>query len=336
MTAEPTNAVVTVPEARHAIIDVLVSVINYRTADMTIACVRSVLEDVGDLDVHVVVIDNRSDDGSAEVIEAWIATLGSAPRVSLLRSATNAGYAGGHNQGIASRPARTAMILNSDALVRPGAIAALFAALQRDPGLGMVAPRLEDEDGTPQISCFRFASPLSELARGAQIGPLSRLLARWNTALSTTPDPRQIDWVSGACILKRAEMIAAIGPMDEGYFMYFEDADYCLRARRGGWRVALAPEARVVHLRGGSAPVKALNAARKRLPAYFYASRTRFLYRAHGRAGLLAANVLWWLGRGLNFTRYLIGDPPRRIAGEPADLWINFADPLGDRRAPEV
>ena len=315
-------------------LDLVVSVINFRTADMTIDCVRSVLADIGALRAHVVIVDNRSDDGSADAIESWIAGLGSGAPVSLLRSATNAGYAGGHNQGVAFLPARRAMILNSDALLRPGALATLLAALDADPRLGIVAPRLEDLDGSPQISCFRFASPLGELIRGAQLGPVTRLLRRWDTSLPVNPPPDRIEWVSGACMMKRSEMITDIGPMDDGYFMYFEDADYCLRARRAGWRIAYAPQARVVHLRGGSAPVKKLTAARKRLPAYYYASRTRFLHRAWGRGGLLAANLLWLLGRGLNLGRYLIGDPPRRIAGELRDLWINFADPLGDRRAP--
>lgn len=316
--------------------DILVSIINYRTPAMTIDCVRSVLDDIGDLDVHVVVVDNRSDDGSADEIFAWIATLGPDAPVTLLRSETNAGYAGGHNQGVAFRPAEAAMILNSDALLRPGALSTLLDALRADPGLGMVAPRLEDPDGTPQISRFRFATPASELIRGAQLGPVTRLLRRYETSLSVDADDAAMEWVSGCCILKRAELIADIGPMDEGYFMYFEDADYCLRARRAGWRIAYVSQARVVHLRGGSAPVKSLNAARKPLPAYYYASRTRFLTKAWGRAGLLAGNVLWLLGRCLNFARYLIGDRPRRIAREPRDLWINFLDPLGDRRAPRA
>jgi hypothetical protein len=130
-------------------------------------------------------------------------------------------------------------------------------------------------------------------------------------------------------------MVRALGPMDEGYFLYFEDVEYCLRGQRAGWRVHHAPEAVAVHFRGGSGPVKSLAAARKRLPGYYYASRTRFLYQAHGKAGLLAANLMCYLGRAIaNLTR-LFG---RRIKPMPdrelTDIWINFSRPLGPRLAP--
>jgi len=124
--------------------------------------------------------------------------------------------------------------------------------------------------------------------------------------------------------------------MDEGYFLYFEDAEYCRRMRRAGWRIARAPEARVVHFRGGSAPVKALAARRARLPAYYYAARTRYFRQAHGRAGPLLANLGWHLGRGLAQGRRLFARPvPPAIEAEARDIWTNFTDPLGDRRAPD-
>lgn len=319
---------------------VSVSIINYRTAEMTIRCVESALADLdgvggGDpIDGHVVVVDNRSGDGSADAIAAWIDRAGVGARVTLVRSATNSGFSGGHNQGVAARRAEAYLVLNSDALVRPGAVGALLAALRADPGLGIVGPRIEHEDGAPQISCFRFPSPWSELARGAGIAALDRALSRRAVAIGIEPDPAEIEWTTFACVLLRGSMAEAVGPMDEGYFMYFEDADYCLRAARAGWRVGHAPQARVVHFRGGSAPVKKLAAARKRLPGYFYAARTRFLHAAHGRAGLLAANLAWVLGRGLSFLKLLAGRTPRRVEREALDMWINVLDPRGDRRAP--
>jgi GT2 family glycosyltransferase len=122
--------------------------------------------------------------------------------------------------------------------------------------------------------------------------------------------------------------------MDDGYFLYFEDTEYCLRAARAGWSVAYVPQARAVHFRGGSGPVKAMAAAKKRLPAYFYASRSRFLYQAHGTAGLWLANLAWLSGRGLAQLRRLAGKPvPPSNAAEARDIWINSLSPLGDRRA---
>ena len=320
-------------------LDIVVSIINFRTAEMTISCVQSVLDDLGDIRGHVVVVDNASGDGSDDEIAAWLeaqtAAQGTALPVSLVRSPDNTGFSGGHNQGMGHLEARYYLVLNSDALLRPGFLATLLAAAEARPEIGFFAPRIEYEDGAAQINCFRFAGPLSELMRAAQTGPVSRLFRHRIIALSETPDPANIEWASFACILLRGEMFRALGPMDEGYFLYFEDAEYCLRARRAGWRIAHVPAARAVHFRGGSGPVKTLQKAKKRMPGYFYASRSRFLYQAHGRAGLLGANLLWHLGRGIAQARRLLGRrPPPAAVGEAKDIWINAFDPLGPRLAP--
>ncbi len=316
-------------------LDVSVSIINFRTADLTIQCVRSVLDELDGIDGHVVVVDNWSDDGSADAIAEWIAAQGPDVPVTLVRSPTNTGFSGGHNQGIGARLASYYLVLNSDALLRPGFLGTLLAAARAaPPEIGFFTPRLEFDDGTPQISHFRFPGPISEFIRGAGSGPVTKLFARYDIPLGTEPDEDEVGWASFACILLSHAMVDEIGPMDEGYFLYFEDSEYCLRARRAGWRIRHVPAARTVHFRGGSAPVKKLVAARRRVPAYFYASRTRFLYQAHGWAGLLAANLLWHSGRAVAQLRRLAGKRvPATVEAEARDIWTNFLDPLGDRHA---
>lgn len=316
---------------------ILVSIINYRTGEMTLACVRSVLEaaaGVAGAEVRVAIVDNRSDDGSAEQIEEWIAAQQPPVPVTLVRSPVNSGFSGGHNLGVAQGPADFYLVLNSDALLRAGFFEAMLAAADRAPECGLFAPRIEYDDGTQQNSCFRFPGPASELIRGAASGPVTRLLHRYEVSLTMPPAPGAIGWASFACILLRGAMVTRIGPMDEGYFLYFEDAEYCLRARRAGWGVAYVDAARAVHFRGGSGPVKSLAQERRRLPAYFYASRSRFLYQAHGRAGLVAANLAWHAGRALAQLRRLTGRrvPPSNAA-EARDIWTNALTPTGDRRA---
>lgn len=317
--------------------DLVVSIINFRTADLTVACLRSVLDDLDrtdDLDGHVVVVDNCSSDGSAERIEAWIAEEAPGAPVSLIRSATNSGFSGGHNQGMAAREAAFYLVLNSDAVLRPGFFAALMAETRTRPEIGLFAPRLEDEDAKAQISHFRFSSPLGELIRGASTGAVTRALRRYDVPLGIDPDPGQIGWASFACILLSGDMVREIGSMDEGYFLYFEDTEYCWRARKAGWRIAPVLEARAVHHRGGSGPVKRLAAARKRMPAYFYASRSRFFYQSYGWTGLISANLLWYIGRLIANLRVLAGKPaPPANEVEMRDIWINALTPLGDRRA---
>jgi GT2 family glycosyltransferase len=315
--------------------DIVVSIINFRTADLTLTCVQSVLDDIGDLDVHTVIVDNDSGDGSAEIIARWLASQPSDTPVSLVRSATNSGFSGGHNQGIAAADGRYYLILNSDAILRPGFLSAILSVADAAPKAGLIAPRLEAEDGTPQNSSFRFHRPLSELVRAAATGPVTKLFPRHTIALGPDPDPTQIEWASFACILLRAEMIRQIGPMDEGYFLYFEDEEYCLRARRAGWGIVRAPQAVAVHYRGGSGPVKTLQAARKRLPRYYYSSRTRFLYQMGGRSGVVTANLLWHLGRGIAWLRALVRKPvPQSNENEARDIWTNVTDPLGPSHAP--
>lgn len=317
-------------------VEVNISIINYRTAEMTIRCAASALETLDGIDAWISIVDNASGGGEADRIAAWIAGLPAGSPVSLVRSPLNTGFSGGHNLGMGARAARFHLLFNSDAELRPGALRLLLDAARAHPRAGLVAPRLEWDDGTPQISAFRHHSPLSELIRGAGSGPVTALLGRWNVPLPLDPDPAQVEWVSFACVLLRAEAAAQVGPMDEGYFLYFEDADHCARLAQAGWSIALEPRARVVHHRGGSAPVKSLAAARKRLPAYYYASRTRLMRRLHGRLGPLAANLAWHLGRGLAQLRRLAGkEAPRSNDREAGDIWTNFLDPLGDRRAPD-
>ncbi len=308
----------------------VVSIINYRTADLTIAAARSVLREFGTrTNAALVIVDNASNDGSAEAIEAWLAETGDA-RATLVHSPTNSGFSGGHNQGFAVFPdAAYYLVLNSDALLCEGFFDAILAAADASPEAGLIAPQLEWEDGRVQQSCFRFGGPLSELIRGAETAQVTALLQKFVVALPVPPKPEDIDWASFACILLRGDMVRDIGPMDEGYFLYFEDAEYALRGRRAGWRVVYAPEARAVHFRGGSGPVKAMQAAKKRLPPYYWRSRTRFLRQAHGPLGPLLGNLAWLLGRLVARFRPLLGRPvPMAHEKEWRDIWTSLITPL--------
>lgn len=312
-----------------------VVIINYRTPDLVTANLAALIPELAPNDAVAVVVDNKSGDGSADTIEAFLRTSGSG-RVFLIRSPENTGFSGGNNIGFSALDARFYLALNSDALVRPGAIAALVSAARKRPDAGLVAPRLEDPDGTAQVSCFRFFSPMSEFLRAAETGPLDRMFERSLVPRPVAAAPIDCDWTSGACFLLRREALDAVGPMDEGFFMYFEDADYCRILRKAGWRVVYEPAARVVHLRGGSSPVKSAMRAKKRPPAYYYASRTRYFRKAYGPFGPFLANLGWLAGRAVAASRRLAGKaPPPICEKEGADIWMNFLAPFGDRRAPE-
>lgn len=315
---------------------IVISIINYRTAELTKACVQSVLDDIGELRAKVVIVDNASGDGSVDELENWVGNHPDTDRIQLVKSEINTGFSGGHNLGMAAEPdAEFYLILNSDALLTQGFLRTILAATETNPKAGLFAPSLGWEDGELQTSCFRFHSPLSELDRSAAKGIITKLVKDHVVALGDNPDPARIQWASFACILLRGDMVRQIGPMDEGYFLYYEDSEYCLRAARAGWGIAYVPQARAVHFRGGSGPVKSLAKERKRLPPYYYASRTRFLYQAHGYGGLIAANLLWHVGRGVAWIARCVGGSYSPMSKrETFDIWTNVTRPLGPRLAP--
>ncbi|MHC4947623.1 MAG: glycosyltransferase family 2 protein [Planctomycetota bacterium] len=312
-----------------------VVIVNYRQPQRTIECLHSLGPELAPrADGRVVVVDNASGDDSADRIGAWIERHGAA-WATLVRSDVNGGFSAGNNLGMAHVDAEHYLLLNNDTLVRPGAVDRLVATLEADPGTGLVGPRLTAVDGTPQVSCFRDRTPLTELVWAAGTGPVSRLFPRSVVAMPTADEPAAPDWLSFACVLVRRAVLDQVGPLDDGYFMYFEDIDFCRRAREAGWRLRHEPRAEVVHLHGTSSPVESSRTERDRLPRYFYESRSRYYAKFHGgRLGVLRANLLWSAGRLVALAREVVGQKrPHACRGEARDNWTNWRRPL---RAPSL
>lgn len=304
-------------------------IVNYKTPALVIDCLTSLEREVQIGQDRVVVVDNASGDQSVEQIEAAIAKHHWNEWVQVLPSTSNGGFSAGNNLGIKALDADAYLLLNSDTLVRPGALDTLKNVLQAHPDAGIIGPRLEWPDGTPQISCFRHRSPLSETIASAATGPITKLLKSFDVPLPVSESPMEPDWLSFACALIRREVVDRIGLMDEGYFMYREDNDYCRRAQDAGWKILYWPQARVVHLRGGSGPVKAAISTRKRPPQYFYASRSRYFAKFYGKTGLWAANCLWLAGRSLSLAREWVGNKsPHTCDREALDIWTNWLEPM--------
>jgi hypothetical protein len=303
-------------------------IVNYRTPKLVIDCLASVQSEIEVGRDAVAIVDNASADDSLEQIEGAIAENGWSQWVKVIASPVNGGFSSGNNLGIAALAADAYLLLNSDTIVRPGAIAKLLAAKDDHPEAGIISPRLEWLDGTPQISCFRYHSPVSELIDAAATGPITKLLEHYEVALPVADTPIEPEWTSFACVLIRREVIERVGLMDEGYFMFFDDTDYCRRVRNAGWKILHYPDARIVHLRGGSSPVKSAIAARKRPPAYLYVSRSRYYSKFYGASGLWMANLLWLAGRSISLARELAGNKQSHISELAArDIWTNWRNP---------
>jgi N-acetylglucosaminyl-diphospho-decaprenol L-rhamnosyltransferase len=197
------------------------------------------------------------------------------------------------------------------------------------PNAGLISPRLEWPDGAGQESCFRFPTPFSEMIAASQTGLIASVLSRYIVALPVQTQIVRPQWASFACVLVRDEVFRQVGLLDDGYFMYFEDVEFCFRARKAGWEVVHNPEAHVVHLRGGSSPVKEQTRMKKRVSKYFYESRARYFYQTIGWPGLLGANLLWWAGRVVSKARQLLGRSDKAaIERQWLDIWTNWQNPL--------
>ncbi|MBL8859740.1 MAG: glycosyltransferase family 2 protein [Planctomycetes bacterium] len=280
---------------------VLVAIVNYRSADLVIACLRSLAAESKRL--SVVVVDNASGDGSAERLTAAIEELQCGAWVEFLALDRNGGFAAGNNAAV-RRGLELAdgnwpefvWYLNPDTYVRAGACAELLAFLDAHPDVGIVGSRLEDPDGTGQASRYRFPSLAGELEAGFRLGLLSRLLAAKVVDTPLVTHDHETDWVAGASMMVRKAVFDAVGLMDEAYFLYFEETDFCLAAKRAGWRCWYVPQSRVVHLVGQSTGVTERNVAPRRLPTYWFASRRRYFQKNHGRVYTFWCDVVWTIG----------------------------------------
>ena len=308
-------------------------VLNYRTPELVLDCVASLESEVDPVADTVVIVDNASGDGSADRIEAELQARGWSAWARLLRSEHNGGFSAGNNLGIRAVEADAYLLLNSDTVVRAGAVQALLDGLSSDARVGMVSPRLEGSDGDPQQSCFRYQTPASELIRGAETGVITSLLRSYVVSQPLDDGPAEHEWTSFAAVMVKKEVFDEIGLLDDGYFMYFEDTDFCRRMRPAGWKVLHWPAARVVHTRGGSSEVKSRVAARERPPAYLYASRARYFLKYYGRLGLWLANALWSLGAVVNELRVLVQRRRRaRCQREALDIWSSACGRMPDCR----
>ncbi len=303
--------------ARHGLVIVI---INYRTPGMTINCLRSLEPEVTPGGYEVMIVDNASGDGSDDQIEAEIVKNHWGGWARLIRSPHNGGFSAGNNLAIEQALQRDPqpkyiLLLNPDTLVRPGAIGALIEFMEQHPDVGIAGSRLENEDGSVQVSAFRFPSICSELERGLRLGFVTRLLKDRIVSPPAQDRDHPIDWVAGASMIIRREVFGAVGLLDAGYFMYFEEVDFCLRAKRAGWPCWYVPRSRVVHLVGQSSGVTDTQRPAIRRPPYWFNSRNRFFRKNYGVAVKLLADVAWALGYACFRLRTVVqrkpsNDPP--------------------------
>jgi GT2 family glycosyltransferase len=238
------------PPSFDKLIDLSIVIVSYNTRDLTCECLKSVKRHAGDISYEVLVVDNASTDGSPDMVAEEF------PWVKLTRLSANSGFAGGNIPGMKAALGRYILLLNSDAFLSEGALQKTISFMDRHQKIGILGCRLTNPDGSLQPSARMLPSPLNKILQMTGLAahfPKSRFFGRVDLTWWDHSVPHNVGWVVGAFFLIRRETMEEIGVLDNRYFLYFEEVDYCLTAKRAGWEVVFYPYAYVVHLCGQSA-----------------------------------------------------------------------------------
>jgi len=270
--------------------DVSVIIVNWNTRDILRDCLQSIFEETRDITYEVIVIDNASSDGSVEMVAAEF------PQVQLIANRANRGFASANNQGLAVAGGRYVLLLNSDTVVLANAIAKAARFADSHPDAAAVGCRVLNPDRTLQRTCFMFPSILNivlSITYLYKMFPGSEFFGREKMSAWQRDDVREVEVVTGCFMLVRKEAIQQAGLMDEGYFMYAEEADWCWRFKRAGWRNLFTPEAQIIHLGGQSSKQVA-----SKMTLQLRASILRFFRknRSYPEYVLACLGVAFWFG----------------------------------------
>ncbi len=275
-------------------------IVSWNVRDLLRACLAALPPEV-----EIVVVDNASADGSAAMVAREF------PQVRLVANTENRGFTGGNNDGLKLASGRFVFFLNPDTVVQGDALPRMLAYLDAHPAVGVVGPQLRYGDGSLQSSRRRFPSLAAGLCESTPLAwhwpagrnPWARLYHLDDVPADKT---QEVDWLVGAALLTRREVLAQVGGFDEGYFMYSEELDWQQRVKQAGWSVVYFPEAVVVHYEGKSS--EQASAARH---IRFNRSKVRYFRKHHGRLQgeilRLALLLMFSLEWGLEAVKYLLG-----------------------------
>lgn len=262
-----------------------VVIVSWNVRELLERALRSIyISSVESLSVEVIVVDNASSDGSVDSVRATF------PDVRIIANTSNRGFPGANNQGLDEATGEFILLLNPDTEIIERALQTLVAYLQAHPDVGIVGPRLLNPDGTSQSSRRRFPTLPILFFESTWLQPLLPRCSLRHYYVEDQPDSveHDVDWVTGAAMMVRREAVADAGRLDEGFFMYSEELDWCHRFRKSGWRIVFLPAAQVIHYGGRSSdqvvPVRHI---------YFQASKIRYTKKHHGR--IIAEMLRTWL-----------------------------------------
>jgi N-acetylglucosaminyl-diphospho-decaprenol L-rhamnosyltransferase len=276
-----------------------VVVVTYRTAELVKECLRTLHSErqlcaQHEIEVRCTLVDNAS--GDTAILSPFLEETDWQGWVELISSDRNGGFAYGNNLAFQScyRAGRSPdyfFLLNPDTEVRPGAILELVRFLEAHPSAATAGSCMENADGSTWPYAFRFPNIVAEAVHPLGVAVLERLLERYVVTRKMGEGPTEVDWFPGAAMMCRANVVQELGGMDESYFLYYEETDFCLKLKRAGWSNWYVPQSRVMHLSGQSTGVTGEN-DRKLRPSYWYDSRRRYFQKNHGALYAVSADAL--------------------------------------------
>lgn len=285
----------------------LTVLLNFRTADMTLQSLEIAVRETADIPGAITVVDNHSGDGSYEKIRDAVIARGW-DRVRVVASGHNGGFGAGNNIAIRlGLPDGSApdfvYLLNSDAFPEPGSVRILLDDMLAHARCGFAGGHTFGQDGVYHNTAFRFPTIMSEFESAAGTGPISRLLRPYIVAIPEPAHSMEVGWLAGASMLIRRQALDEIGLFDERYFLYFEETDLCLRARRAGWSARFVKDSRIMHIGSVSTGMKTW----KRMPGYWFDSRLWYFTKNHSAAYAAAATLAYVAGSTLLAIRRVLG-----------------------------
>lgn len=318
---------------------ILTIVLNYKTSQMTLRAAAAARIAMEGLPGEIVIVDNDSQDGSFEEMTAHVAAEGW-DNTRVVQSGCNGGYGAGNNVGIraglsgGNRPDYV-YILNSDAFPKKDAIRVLYKHLETTPTTGFAGSFIEGEDEVQHTTTFRFPSILGEFEGAIRLGPVSRLLSSFRVPRELH-ETAKVDWLAGASVMMRQDVLDEIGLFDETFFLYFEETDLCRRATTAGYQIMFLADSVVTHIGSVSTGMKEW----QRVPDYWFASRWHYFTKNHGRLYAACVTTLHLVGGGLHWLRCKLtgkaytGAPHFLRAMARHDVAALFASQRGRARQP--
>jgi N-acetylglucosaminyl-diphospho-decaprenol L-rhamnosyltransferase len=322
-------------------LNVWVVSVSFRSARLMIECLRSIERErsTPGVNLRAVVVDNAS--GDYPILAEAVVENGWQSWARLMLAPRNGGFAYGNNLGIQlaieSGSADYLLLLNPDTEVRPHAIGSLVAFLESRPEVGIAGPSIENVEGSEWPIAFRFPSIGTEFCAALDLGFVTRLLGDKLVARTMSAEAQQVDWISGAAMMIRAQVFRAIGGLDENYFLYFEETDFCFRARKAGFATWYFPRSRVMHVMGQSTGVTEHRSRPKRLPAWWFESRRRYLALTLGSGAAMLADLLVLIAYPAgHLKRMLLGRAHTAIPHYLSDLWRHSMLRTPNRGVPPI